>query len=99
MKWIKRIFVTLLVLTIGASAFFGTTYYLSKRKPAWYKPLALNSHEMDAAANRAMNKVLLLHNMASQASSVETSRKWRQANVPPRYPPFPRPPSLLRKRN
>ena len=52
-KWIKRLFVLLLVLGLGAGAFLATSYWLIKRTPSWYRPLAMNSKEMEAAANRA----------------------------------------------
>jgi uncharacterized protein YpmS len=78
MKWIKRFFVFLIVLVIGASAFVATTWWLARRKPTWYKPLAMDSREMRAAANRAINKVIALHNMADEAAANESSRQWRQ---------------------
>jgi uncharacterized protein YpmS len=80
MKWIKRFSIFLLVLVVAAAAFLGTSYYLSKRKPSWYKPLLMDSREMDAAANRAINKVFALHNMAADAARTESSREWRQSN-------------------
>src|SRR5438874_12438699 len=78
MKWIKRLFIFLLVLIVGAVALLATSYWLAKRKPSWYKPLVMNSREMDAAANRALNKVITLHNMADQAAANDASRQWRQ---------------------
>jgi uncharacterized protein YpmS len=78
MKWMKRFVIFLLVLVIGGAAFFATTYWLARRKPTWYKPLAMDSREMRAAANRAINKVIALHNMADEAAANEASREWRQ---------------------
>jgi hypothetical protein len=73
MKWIKRIIVFLVILVIGLAALLGTSYYLIHRTPEWYKPLAMNSEEMEAAANRAFNKVAAIHNMADQAAAQESA--------------------------
>jgi uncharacterized protein YpmS len=73
MKWIKRIFIFLLILAIGLAALLGTSYYLIRRTPDWYKPLAMNSEEMQAAANRAFNKVTVIHNMANEAAARESA--------------------------
>ena len=78
MKWFKRLLVLLIVIALGGAVFLGTSYYLSKRKPKWYKPLAMDSREMDAAANRAINKVIALHNIADQAAARDSSKQWRQ---------------------
>jgi uncharacterized protein YpmS len=78
MKWIKRFLILLLILAMGGAAFLGATYYLSKRKPTWYKPLAMSSRELDAAANRAINKVIALHNMADESAANDSSKAWRQ---------------------
>ena len=78
MKWIKRLFIFLLVMTLGGLAFIATSYWLSRRNPTWYKPLALNSREMEAAAHRAFNKVVAIHNMADKAAASDTSKQWRQ---------------------
>lgn len=73
MKWMKRIFVFLLVLVAGTAALLGTGYYLSRRTPSWYKPLAMDSHELDAAANRVLGKLGHIHDMADEAAAHETS--------------------------
>jgi uncharacterized protein YpmS len=91
MKWIKRFVIFLLVLVVGGAAFFATTYWLSKRKPSWYKPLALNSREMEAAANRALNKMIAVHNAANESAANDASRQWRQehgAATKPAVPPL-----------
>jgi uncharacterized protein YpmS len=80
MKWFKRLMILLVVLIIGGVAFVGTSYWLAKRRPTWYRPLALSSNEMDAAAKRALNKVIVLHNIADQAAAVDSSKEWRQSN-------------------
>ena len=80
MKWIKRFFIFILVLVLGGLAFLATSYWLSRRNPTWYKPLALNSREMEAAAHRAFNKVVAIHNMADYAAASDTSKKWREAH-------------------
>ena len=67
MKWIKRILVLLLVLVIGLGIMLGISYHMIHRVPTWYKPLAMGSAEMEAAAGRAFNKVVAIHNMADQA--------------------------------
>jgi hypothetical protein len=77
-KWIKRLFIFLMVLMVGAAALLATSYYLARRKPGWYKPLVMNSREMEAAANRAVNKIIALHNFADQAAANDASRQWRQ---------------------
>src|SRR2546423_721795 len=69
MKWIKRIFVFLLILAIGLAALLGTSFYLLHRTPDWYKPLVMDSQEMKAAANRAFSKMTAVHNMANEASA------------------------------
>ena len=80
MKWIKRLFVLVLVLALGGATFLGTSYYLSKRKPSWYKPVAMNSREMQEAANRAVNKGIVIHNMADEAASRETAAEYARVH-------------------
>jgi uncharacterized protein YpmS len=80
MKWFKRLMILMVVLIIGGAAFVATSYWLAKRRPTWYRPLALNSNEMEAAAKRALNKVIVLHNIADQAAAVDSSKEWRQSN-------------------
>src|SRR3954468_22769681 len=75
-KWIKRFFVLLLVLALGAGAFLATSYWLIKRTPSWYRPVAMNSKEMEAAANRAFDKAVAIHNMAADAASQESSSQY-----------------------
>jgi hypothetical protein len=89
MKWMKRLLVALIVLCLFAGAFVGTSYWLAKRKPTWYRPLAFGSREMEAAANRAVNKVIQLHNLADQAASRETSKQWRQSHGAASLPALP----------
>ena len=89
MKWIKRFFLFLLVLILGGLAFGATSYWLSRRNPTWYKPLALNSREMDAAAHRAFNKVVALHNMADKSAASDSSKQWRQEHGAATLPAVP----------
>ena len=91
MKWIKRFFIFILVLVLGGLAFLATSYWLSRRNPTWYKPLALNSREMEAAAHRAFNKVVAIHNMADYAAATDTSKKWREEHG---VTTLPAPPSM-----
>ena len=79
MKWMKRILIAVLVLLFFGTAFLGTTYWLAKRKPAWYKPPALSSRELEAAANRALSKMIALQNVANRSAAVDSSRQWRQS--------------------
>ena len=91
MKWIKRLFIFLLILSIGGATFLGTSYWLSKRRPSWYRPSALNSHEMEAAANRALNKMIAIHNVADKSAARDTAMQWRQehgAATQPAVPPL-----------
>jgi hypothetical protein len=75
MKWIKRLFIFLLVLAIGAGVAIGVSYWMLRRTPDWYKPVAMDSAEMEAAANRAFNKVVAIHNMADQAAAQDSARE------------------------
>jgi uncharacterized protein YpmS len=77
-KWIKRLLICLMVLVVGAAALLATSYYLARRKPGWYKPLLMDSREMEAAANRALNKMIALHNFADEAAANDSSRQWRK---------------------
>ncbi len=76
MKWFKRILALLLVVAVGAAALLATSYYLIRRTPSWYRPQAMNSQEMEAAANRAFNKVAAIHNMADESAALESSSQW-----------------------
>jgi hypothetical protein len=75
MKWIKRIFVFLLVLVICLAIMLGISYRMIHRVPNWYKPVAMNSAEMEAAAGRAFNKVVAIHNMADKAAAQDSARE------------------------
>src|SRR2546421_476109 len=75
-KWPRRILGLLLVLVLGTAAFLITSYWLIHRTPAWYRPLAMGSKEMEAAANRAFNKAVAIHNMAAAAASQASSAQY-----------------------
>src|SRR5947209_10289108 len=75
MKWIKRLFIFLLVLVIGVGVTLGVSYWMIRRVPNWYKPVAMDSAEMEAAANRADKKVVAIHNMADQAAAQDSARE------------------------
>ena len=89
MKWIKRLLVLAIVMFIGAGSFLGTSYWLSRRKPSWYKPHALTGREMDAAANRALNKMIAIHNVADQSAARNTAKQWRQEHGAASQPAVP----------
>jgi uncharacterized protein YpmS len=53
------------------------------RTPSWYRPLSLNSKEMEAAANRAFDKAIAIHNMAADAASRESSAQYAKEHGRP----------------
>ena len=69
-----------LVLLFFGAAFLGTSYWLAKRNPAWYRPQALSPRDMEAAANRAVAKMAALHNIANHSAAADSSKQWRQSN-------------------
>src|SRR5947199_9320663 len=92
-KWIKRFLSFLLVLTLGSASFLIVSDWLIHRTPSWYRPLAINSNEMEAAANRAFDKAVAIHNMAADAASQESSTQYAKdhGTTAPASKPVPPP--------
>jgi uncharacterized protein YpmS len=82
MKWIRRIILLLATLLLAVVILLAASFYLIHRTPTWYKPLGIDSQEMEAAANRAFNKVVAIHNMADQAAAQDSAREHGAASRP-----------------
>src|SRR4051794_1001649 len=75
MKWIRRVVIFLLVLALGVGVTLGISYWMIRRGPPGNKPVSMDSAEMEAAAKRAFNKVVAIHNMADQAAAQDAARE------------------------
>lgn len=82
MKWFRRLLLLLAAVGLAAVVLAAASIYLIHRTPTWYKPLGINSDEMQAAADRAFDKIVAIHNMADQAAAQDSARQHGAASRP-----------------
>jgi uncharacterized protein YpmS len=87
-KWKKRLLAVFSGLLVAIVVGAGVLYWMSQRLPTWYKPIATDSAEMEAAAQRAFDKVVAIHNMADQAAAQDNATEHGTATTHPAIQPI-----------
>src|SRR4051794_26110023 len=76
-KWKKRLAVTAAMLVGGVVGTVLVLWMMMRGTPDWYRPRMMTVEQLEAAAQRATNKLAMVQNEAARARAVERAGRNR----------------------